>query len=371
MIKLDISKLKLNVYIRDPFLGCIAAATEFHEDNSIPTACTDGDAVSYNKEFLLSLTEQEATGIIAHEIGHIVLAHCTRYKQLNLVEDDNGTWNIAADYVVNNTLLKQGFSLPEGALECPDIYKESSTEEIYYSLMQDNEKKKQKMPDKFKDVKPGKNTPSMEDVKSVVYKGEIAAKSASKSFNHCNSDYGRVIDKLFRPTLNWRVLLRNFANNFKPSDYSWAKPNRRIQDWYMPSLCAEEACQSTVNVYIDASGSIDEEILGKFVCELKRLFEDLNLEKMYLNTFSDYITQKREITAATQLTPKLKFKSTGGTSIEEVVEDLNNSKSLFSIILTDGYYCQDPVECIKKKVFWVIYGNDRYKPTKGKVAHLN
>lgn len=139
----------------------------------------------------------------------------------------------------------------------------------------------------------------------------------------------------------------------------------------MPSLCAEEACQSTVNVYVDASGSIDEDVLGKFVCELRRLFEDLNLEKMYLNTFSDYITQKREITTATQLTPKLKFKSTGGTSIQEVVEDLNNSKSLFSIILTDGYYCQDPVECIKKKVFWVIYGNDRYKPTKGKVAHLN
>ena len=97
----------------------------------------------------------------------------------------------------------------------------------------------------------------------------------------------------------------------------------------------------------------------------------LSLEKMYLNTFSDYITQKREINAANELTPKLKFKSTGGTSIQDVVEDLNRSKALFSIILTDGYYCQEPVEYIKKKVFWVIYGNDRYKPTKGKVAHLN
>ena len=117
----------------------------------------------------------------------------------------------------------------------------------------------------------------------------------------------------------------------------------------MPSLCAEEACQSTVNVYVDASGSIDETVLGKFVCELRRLFEDLSLEKMYLNTFSDYITQKSEINAANELTPKLKFKSTGGTSIQDVVEDLNKSKALFSIILTDGYYCQEPVEYIKKK----------------------
>ena len=61
-----------------------------------------------NPEFVLEdLTTIETTGVLAHEVMHIVnLTHVRREDR------DAELWNIATDYIMNKELLKDGFTLP-------------------------------------------------------------------------------------------------------------------------------------------------------------------------------------------------------------------------------------------------------------------
>lgn len=375
--KIDISKIKVQLYIKDAFLGCIATSVKIEEDDSVGTACTNGTRIKFSTEFLSGLSFDEQVGVIAHECAHIALMHMIRMKNLN--EADGNIWNIAADFVVNNTLCRQGFALPDCALRCPYEYRDMNTEEIYKELLKDGNEYIQSMPDLDRssdmdnpnDNGANANVSSQEEaIKDIINKAQIASNNRDNGFSHNCQECARIINNLFRPKLNWRVLLRTFANNYKKANYSWAKPNRRITDFYLPSLCGDELEISSVNVYVDVSGSVSNEMISSFLSELKRLFEDLNLTYMDIRGFSIGLDDLHHITDSNQLS-KVYFKSRGGTEIEEVVKDLNNSKALFSIIFTDGYYCQNPIDSINKKVFWIIYDNEDYVPAKGKVAHID
>ena len=258
----------------------------------------------------------------------------------------------------------------------PSKFLNQNTEYIYTTLMNDKEAQKKALKDAEDnplggDLKPDADTPSEADNNSNNYRAKMVASKANstKNFGEACGEFARMFENFLRPKLSWRVLLRNYVNDFKNADYSWARPNRRIVDYYMPSLCSPEASLNHVNVYIDVSGSIDDTVLNKFFSELNSLYQELSLEHMKITAFSTCLDTPHTITDPRDLF-SLKFNSTGGTDIEEVVNDLNDSSALFSIILTDGYYCQNPVDYIKKKVFWVIYDNDNYKPSKGKVAHI-
>ena len=74
------------------------------------TACTDGKKYYYNSAFLERLEPKELAIIIAHEVLHLVLQHCSparcylRHQRI---------WNIAVDYAVNavieDDLIKSGY----------------------------------------------------------------------------------------------------------------------------------------------------------------------------------------------------------------------------------------------------------------------
>lgn len=374
--KVDISKIKVQLYIKDAFLGCIATSVTIEADDSVGTACTDGTHIKYSTEFFSELSFDEQVGVIAHECGHIALMHMIRMKNLN--DADAMIWNIAADYVVNHAIRGQ-FTLPDCALKCPYEFQSMNTEEIYKELI----KNAQQIPNPMQDLeKPSESNSAQsgngangsisveEQIKDIINKAQIASNNRSTGFSTNCMECARIINNLFRPKLNWRVLLRTYANNYKKASYSWARPNKRISDFYLPSLCGDELEVSSVNVYVDVSGSVSDDMVGRFLSELKRLFEDLNLTYMDIRGFSVGLDTLHHITDSNQLN-KVSFKSNGGTDIEDVVEDLNKSNALFSIIFTDGYYCQSPIDSIKKKVFWIIYGNDDYVPGKGKVAHID
>lgn len=374
--KIDISKIKVQLYIKDAFLGCIATSVKIEEDKSLDTACTNGMCIKYSPEFFSTLSFDEQVAVIAHECGHIALMHMVRFKNLN--EANAMVWNIAADYVVNYALSRQGFHMPDCALKCPYEYTSMNTEEIYKELLKNakncpnNPMQDLRNPEGVQDDNGNAmNASDIEDrIKDTLNKAQIASSNRTTGFSTSCMECARIISNLFRPKLNWKVLLRTYANNYKKASYSWARPNKRISDFYLPSLCGDELEVSSVNVYMDVSGSVSNDMIGRFLAELKRLYEDLNLTYMDIRGFSIGLDDLHHITDSSQLN-KVSFKSQGGTEIDSVVEDINKSTSIFSIIFTDGYYCQNPVDSIKKKVFWVIYDNENYVPSKGKVAHIN
>ena len=48
----DIEALKRKMLVKYPFFGSVVANTNYKENNSIDTACTNGEVIYYNSDFL-------------------------------------------------------------------------------------------------------------------------------------------------------------------------------------------------------------------------------------------------------------------------------------------------------------------------------
>ena len=88
-----------------------------------------------------------------HEVLHMALLHVTRRQNR-----DPHIWNIAADIVVNDLIIRNTpFKLPDGAI-IDKKYRDKSVEYIYESLLKNNKYKKYKV--YINDLKSNGNEPS-------------------------------------------------------------------------------------------------------------------------------------------------------------------------------------------------------------------
>lgn len=109
----------------------------------IDTAGTDGVYIYINPDFFLSLpTASQRAFLIAHEVGHIVASHMARGKVFNdrgyLAKGlpwDNGLYNEAADYIINDDLIAGNLEFIPCALHDPSFTREDVTEEVYIQLV--------------------------------------------------------------------------------------------------------------------------------------------------------------------------------------------------------------------------------------------
>lgn len=135
-----------NILRVHPFIGAVAMQLNLIpvRDRRLPTACTDGKNVYIDIAFYAGLNQEEREFVIAHEIWHDVLLHFVRGRS-----SQHEVYNIAADFVVNQIIEKDGFSAPKG-LCWPNRAKghesmwnypdDLSTEEYYQLLLKDLEK---------------------------------------------------------------------------------------------------------------------------------------------------------------------------------------------------------------------------------------
>ena len=100
--KVDIDSVKNAVLSKFPLLGVPMSNLKFKEEKRVPTACTDGQTVYYSPDFMNSLSYDEKTFVVAHEVMHVAFDHIKRSKGKN-----PELWNIATDAVINQILKEQ------------------------------------------------------------------------------------------------------------------------------------------------------------------------------------------------------------------------------------------------------------------------
>lgn len=358
----------------DPFLSIIGLTVQFKEDNDrCPTACTDGKDIYYNTEFVDKLSNKELIYVVCHEIMHIALGHAYRSVDINA---NPKVWNIAADMVVNHELEVHNLGKPiEGRIECPSKYYKWDTESIYKDLMQHgggkgNDSNNPLANDLQEPDTSAGSENTLEEVKQF-HKGIMEqASTLSKDYTKDMGDeFGRLMEKILSPVLDWRTLLKKFVSGYIKADYSWARPNRRFCNMYLPSISGMKPELKTMNVYIDVSGSVDQETLDKFFGEIRYIHKYYGLSELKLIAFSTELDEPQIIKEKWK-TPK-EFYSTGGTDIEPVVNHILSDKAKLNLIFTDGYFDQAPVDMLKGNIFWVIYDNPKYIPSKGTVSHVD
>ena len=350
MFNETISKCIIQVKRECHFFGALMLFAEIHPDKSIDTAATDGKKIIVNENFLTSLKSSEQNALLLHEVLHMALLHVTRRGQR-----DGYVWNIAADIVVNDLIIRNTkFKLPQGAI-IEKKYKDKSVEHIYEDLLKKNKYKKIKFESSMIDIldkqQEGEDQDAsdkklteaeIEEVESF-WRDKLEVLKNSDQFDSKNNDQGSIpggmgieIESILEPEVDWRHALWKYVGK-TPADFDDLDRRFFYRGLYLEGLLTEGL---EVSVCIDTSGSVSDTFLEQFLAELKgilRSYPHVKCDLFYGDTelFGPYPIQTIDETP--------KAMGRGGTSFRPFFKYLqNNQNNLMgahkvSIYFTDGY----------------------------------
>lgn len=293
-----------------PFFGVLALRLALLEDPTCETAWVNGRELGYNPEFVESVSHQELTALLAHEVMHCADGHPWRRDHRD--QDD---WNVACDLAINPILTDAGFVLPECALHATSEQQGKSAEWIFSRLPKKpppqqsggkdkgNSKGKDDAPQDGTPT-PGKGSPGQQEKKDPL--GEVRdapqdtsedenapteeswrqatqqAAQAAQSQGRLPGGAERWVKQAKESHVNWRSVLHRFVQEIARADYSWTRPNPRYltHGLYLPGLRSEE--MGPLAVAIDTSGSIDETLLSQFTRELQAVAEEMHPRRVHI-----------------------------------------------------------------------------------------
>lgn len=310
-----LTKVKTKFLISQPFFGILACSAKWEENNTIPTMATDGRDIFYNKEFVDSMTNEEALFVCAHEVMHCALMHLDRID-----ERDQLKWNIATDICINQVLTDDGIgAMPNGGIFNPTLYKEGNgTAEAIYNILPTDEDGKPKLgaAEGFKQADPNKPTPgagqnpsgsfdnlvpgeALSDLEKAEMKAEMQVKvaqaaAAAKVAGKLSGNLRRYVDELLTPKVPWEQVLRDFVTARIENELDFSRPNRRFA-WQMeqtgiirPTLNGDAI--GPIAVAVDCSGSIDQKQLSEFAAEINAIHEDCKPEMLHVIYFDSQVS---------------------------------------------------------------------------------
>ena len=307
-------KARSQLILENPFFGTLCLRLKPVERDDMPTGAVDGVHLFYNPKWFERLTALERVGFLAHEVMHVVLLHITRRQ-----EREGTRWNIAADYAINNHLIKENFILPSGGLIDPE-YNDMSTEAIYADLPEqdtnnlDPGKCGAVLDHPDKDGTVGKNSAIEAELTVAIHQAAEAAKAQGKLSGNMET----LISEVTNAKVDWKAVLARFLRANNKSDFTWVRPNRRFigRGMYLPSL--HNPCLEEIAIAVDTSGSIDDEELTQFTTETSHILHELNPERVQFIQ-CDYEVKKTTEYTRGSLPLKITYQGRGGTAFEPVI----------------------------------------------------
>lgn len=331
--------------------------------DSIPTGCTDAKQILLNPTFFAGLTIEEKQFLLAHEVMHCMLSHITRRG-----DRDPYIYNCAADYVINDYLYQNGFTLIKGSLH-DSQYRDMTTEEVYDLLIQDNNIPSNPMGGDIEyhpDSEDSADTQAQID--SLIARAALQA-DMTNAASSIPESIRRYLSELSKPKINWKVVLRKYLLALDKADYSWSKPRRKLltHGMYLPAMKSQALTK--ISFAIDTSGSVSERQFNEFLSEVIAVFNQMRPKELDILQF-DHELQYHETVKSLQQFQSIPFKGCGGTCPEVALEAVHqtNSKALF--VITDGEFSIHGLPKPKQPVIWVIFNNPNFEPPFGSVIHV-
>jgi len=325
------------------FFGVLALHLKMAEKEDLPApAGTDGRYFYYNPKLLEKFNTDEIKFIIVHEVMHVALKHVTRIGLRDKIR-----WNFATDLVINHRLVKDGLSAPDGVL-LDNKYGNMSAEEVYAQLPYKEIKlsggyyicdsgygeRKFKQLDEHIKVDKEKHQQLDED-----WSVEIAnAATVARMRGTLPSSVEDIVNKLFKPQLNWVDYLKKFIISSLSNDYRWTPPNKKFLDsgFIFPSLQSDSLGDIVCGV--DTSGSVDmERSAPQFFAEMQSILDLFDVQLHMIEC--DAGIQFHKIYGKGDRLDNVEFKGRGGTRFEPVFEyvEKNDIRPQCLIYFTDMY----------------------------------
>jgi len=363
---------RVGLLLRHPFFGNMATRLRIMAaDEWLGTAAVDGRNLYFNTQFFNAMSNKEIEFVIAHEILHMVFDHLGRREDRHPM-----LYNIAADYKVNNLLVRDRIGTVPSIVDCfQDFqYEADTSEEIYDKLFEDAKqagKELQKLLDELdekgemldehldddgssgeegqegedgKGNKVSKKRPkfSKEELKKIKDEIKESMLSAAQAAGAGNvpGEVQRMIKELTEPKMNWREILRQQIQSTIRNDYTFSRPSRKA--WHTGAILPGMNFDETIDlcVAIDMSGSIGNAQAKDFLSEVKGIMDEYKDYNIKLWCFDTAVYNEQNFTAdgGEDLT-EYEVYGGGGTDFMcnwEYMKDNDIQPKKF-LMFTDGY----------------------------------
>jgi predicted metal-dependent peptidase len=346
-----ITKSRVRLLLGKPFFGQLATRLRVVEDESIPTAATDGRHFIFNREFIDRLSDPELDFLVGHEVLHCVFDHMGARG-----DRDPLIWNAAADFNINMTLCEQnigtviGEDKLNGGKPCLDWkYRGWNSYEIYDELYENAEKidigsmdVHLDSGDKSDDEGQGggkKYEMGEEEKKALADEIKQAVIQASQNAgNDVPESVKRMINELVAPKMDWRDLLRTQLESSLKSDFTFMRPSKRSGDVIFPGMNRDE--QLNIAVFLDTSGSISQSMLQEFLSEVQGIMDQYADYRITIAQFDTGVYGVDEFTADDgRDLREYAIEGGGGTDFDVVFKYMkdNDIEPDQLVMFTDGY----------------------------------
>ena len=281
----DLNKHTARLLMNEPFFAGLSRRIDKRKTTEIPTAGVTVDPKSaqfvlmYNPEYFATLSDKEKLGVLKHEFYHLVFEHVTgRKPEGGLTREDN----MCMDLAINSHLIGE---LPDNCCipgQKPFEWAEPGKSYEWYKANwqepeggEGGEGEGGDPTDSFDDhsgwdqVDNTENEIAKERLKEAIKK---AAEEANQSGSwgsipaQCRKE---IMDRL-KVRINWEKALRYFVKTSQKADKKSTvrRINKRFP-YIHPGKKVKRHARFAVS--IDQSGSVDDEMLGKFFAALDKL----------------------------------------------------------------------------------------------------
>ena len=319
---------RVGLLLRHPFFGNMATRLRIlAADDWLPTAAVDGRNLYYNTQFFNAMNNKEIEFVIAHEILHMVYDHLERRGDRNPL-----LYNIAADYKVNNLLVKDRIGEKPKIVDCYQDFKydDYTSEEIYDELFEQAEKNGQELIEQLgemldehldssgesdgssdngeeKDVngngvsksRPKYSKDEIKKIKDEIKENVLSSAQAAGAGN-VPAGVARMIKDLTEPKMNWREILQTQIQSIIKSDFTMSRPSRK--GWHTGAVLPGMQFDETIDICIgiDMSGSIGCTQAKDFLGEVKGImdqYKDYNIKIWCFDTnvYNDFFPHSEHI----------------------------------------------------------------------------
>ena len=321
------------------FFGALMLFSEFKKSDDVSTAATDGKRVLINETYFKQLNSSQKNGLLLHEVLHMALLHIPRLGSRSLKK-----WNIAADYVVNDLIIRNtDFQLPEGAIKSKNKeYWDKSVEFIYdnlnddthedfrlFDLIEINEDGKDKLENTAEETEN-----YWKDKINLLKNSSLYSDSKTKGF--MPGGMIQEIEAVVEPEVDWRSALWRFMSK-TPSDFDDLDRRFIYKKLYLEGLMTESVI---ADVCIDTSGSISNKQLDQFTGELAGILSSYPNVKVNLYYCDTELFGPYELGSASKIPAAQGFGGTSFTPFFKTIEKYDvgfNEVNRVAVYLTDGY----------------------------------
>ena len=278
---------------RESFFGYMALSLKLVEDSKKAngTCSTDGTSFFYDPAWIKSLPHEQLVGAVSHAVLRKAYLHPYRRG-----ERDEMRWNLAGHLAARKILRDHGFQVPPDGISAllVDLAHGRSTEQIY-DVLEEQGKYGEKQPQPkwgaAQEPTPGSGEPGDEggegpadaqEAEDQAKKDLARAMSRAKEAGEVAGDLQMIVQYNQQSTRDWRDSLRRFLGGGENPEQSWSRANRRyIADGdYLPG--AAKYGPGEVVVAIDSSSSVDDDLVEKFIAEVKKINIDLQPDRLHI-----------------------------------------------------------------------------------------